>query len=215
MSDEKPIKTNYPGNSHKSVNNPEKKAVEKVITGTAVTRPKGLGSKIAEAFIMDDTKTVGQYILFDVVIPTTKNLIMDMGNEFLSRLLNGTGGSRIRRDAFGRSTGGSVGYNKMYSGSSGRGDDRERPMSNRARATHDFDEIEIETRGEAEDVLATMGDRLDQYGMVTLTDLYDMVGISGSFADDKWGWVDLRGSEVVRNRAGRYVLSLPKPKPMD
>jgi hypothetical protein len=88
-------------------------------------------------------------------------------------------------------------------------------MSNRARATHDFDEIEIETRGEAEDVLATMGDRLDQYGMVTLTDLYDMVGISGSFADDKWGWVDLRGSEVVRNRAGRYVLSLPKPKPMD
>lgn len=215
MSDEKPIKTsNYPSNSHKKTEiKPERTQVEKVISGTAVARPKGLGSKIAESFIQDDTKTVGQYILFDVIIPTTQRLIIDMGNEFLSRLFMGTGGSRIRRDSFGRSTGGTTGYNKMYSGSSGRGD--ERPMSNRARATHDFDEIEIETRPEAEDVLATMGDRLDQYGMVTLTDLYDMVGISGSFADDKWGWVDLRGSEVVRNRNGRYVLSLPKPRPMD
>lgn len=215
MSDEKPIRTNYPSNSHKQAAEPEKKPVVKVISGTATTRPKGMGSKIQEAFIMDDSKTVGQYILFDVVIPTTKGLIQDMVNEFLSRLLNGTGSTRISRTRLGSPTA-SVGYNKMYSGSAGTGvRPDERVLSTRARATHDFDDIELETRGEAEDVLITMGDRLDQYGMVTVSDLYDMVGVTGSFADDKWGWVDLRGSEVVRTRNNRYVLSLPKPKPID
>lgn len=217
MSDEKPIRTNYPSNSHKNqvtpAAQPDRTPVPKVIQGNAVARQKGLGKQIQQAFIMDDTKTVGQYILFDVVIPTTKKLIMDMGNEFLSRMLNGTGSSRISRDSFGRPT--SKSYGSYFGGSSRRDREDERPMSNRARATHDFDEIELDTRAEAEEVLGAMGDRLDQYGMVTLTDLYDMVGITGSFADDKWGWVDLRGSEAVRTRSGKYVLSLPKPKPMD
>lgn len=212
------IKNHYPANTHKSKEKvkvdsdiPEKK-VEKVVEG--VHRKKGLGKRIAETFTGDDARNVGEYVLFDVMIPAAKAMISDAASQGVERMLFGDvrrpRGSAGSRSAY-------TSYNRMSTPSSpGRAfePDGPRQLSKRARANHDFGEVIIPDRGKAELVLDRMGELLDMYGMVTVSDFYDLVDITGSYTDDKWGWYDLRSARVVRDRAG-YVIDLPQPNPID
>lgn len=59
-----------------------------------------------------------------------------------------------------------------------------------------------------------MQDLIDTYGMVSVADLYDLVGINGSYTDNKYGWTHLRSADVQRVRDG-YLLKLPKALPFD
>lgn len=67
----------------------------------------------------------------------------------------------------------------------------------------------IETLSEANEVLTQMFDLLERYEVVTVSDLYELLGVSGNFTDERYGWTDLRGSRVSRARGGGYVLDLP------
>lgn len=84
-------------------------------------------------------------------------------------------------------------------------------MSRKARANHDFYEIIIPTRPEAEAVLEGLFALLDEYEVASVADLYEMVGESSQFTDRNWGWTDLRGSDIRRVREG-YLLDLPRPE---
>ena len=86
-------------------------------------------------------------------------------------------------------------------------------MSHAGRATHDFGEIIFDTRGDAEIVLERMSDLISDYGMATVSDLYDFCGMTGEYTDDRWGWTSSRAFVVVRTRGG-YILDLPKPSPI-
>jgi hypothetical protein len=52
------------------------------------------------------------------------------------------------------------------------------------------------------------------YGQASISDLYELVGITANFTDNKWGWTDLRSSSVSRARDG-YLLNLPRPILLD
>jgi hypothetical protein len=79
---------------------------------------------------------------------------------------------------------------------------------------HDFNEIILATRVEAEEVLDRLFDILNKYQTVSVSDLYELVGITANFTDEKWGWTELRGSQVAKVRNG-YLLDLPRPEPLD
>ena len=103
-----------------------------------------------------------------------------------------------------------VSYRKYY-------DDRERRdsgSSNHTRSGYEYDDIIIENRGEAEDVLSRMDELIDQYGLVSVADLYDLVGINGNYTDNKYGWFNIRTASVVRVRDG-YMIKLPKAVPLN
>jgi hypothetical protein len=87
-------------------------------------------------------------------------------------------------------------------------------LSRPARMRHAFDEIVINTRPEAEEVLDRMFDLISKYDAVAVSDLYELTGITATHADHKWGWDDLRGSNVGRVRGGGYLLELPDPIPL-
>ena len=87
-------------------------------------------------------------------------------------------------------------------------------MSHRARATHDFGEIIIPTRPEADAVLEGLFAILEEYDVVSVSDLYEMTGVTSHFTDRKWGWTDLRGSDIHRIREG-WLLDLPRPEVID
>lgn len=215
----KKVSPNYPGNSNKQKVAPEGTDVqkepraEKIITGEVKQRKKPLGRKIAETFTGDDMHSVGTYVLFDVILPAAKSMIADAGREGLERLLFGDS-RRSSSSSGGRSS--YTSYNRMHNSAQDRpsGLSASRPLSNKSRSTHNFDEIVLQSRGEAEQVLEGLLTVLDQYDVATVSDLYDLLGISGSFADDKWGWTDLRGSSVSRVRDG-YLLNLPRTTPID
>lgn len=213
---------NYPANSRtqkvkiSSEKMPEDKKVEKVIQGTARKRKKGFFKKLAEAFIEDDTKSVGNYILYDILIPAAKDMINDMGTGALEMLLFGERRSsgRILR---GRGT--SQPYTN-YNSVTYRGTTQQAPQAYRRdisrvnRSRHDFGEIVLDTRGEAEDVLAHLFDLTVEYGMASVADLYELVGAESQFTDNKYGWRNLSSASVVRVRDG-YLINLPRTELLD
>ena len=100
-----------------------------------------------------------------------------------------------------------------YRDYSRRDDDRDRFRDSRTRTGYSHDDIVLETRGEAEEVLSRMDELIDTYGVVSVADLYDLIGKSCEYTDNKYGWTNIRNAEPIRVRDG-YMLKLPKALPI-
>jgi len=153
--------------------------------------------------------------VFDVLVPQSRDIFSDVISSFVERMIYGDShrGGRRSRSRHGNSYG-HIDYENRYSSNSSRRRDESRNMSRKGRAVHDFDEIILETRAEAEEVIDRLFNRIEEFGMVSVADLYDMVGVTGTYIDLKWGWIDFRGARVSHVRGG-YLLDLPKPEPID
>ena len=192
----------YKSNSHRSKEiEREEKKVERVVKGQVKSKKK---NKFADTFISEDAASVKEYIIFDVLIPAAKNAISDMVTTGIQMMLYGEvrGGSK--------SKGTKVSYSKYYDDRR----DRDYDRRSRTRSGYDYDEIILESRAEAEEVLNSMDDLLERYGLVSVADLYDLVGITGNYTDNKYGWTNLRHASVQRLRDG-YLLKLPRAIPLD
>jgi len=212
--DKETLRDSFPSNSRKKRDKSkgDEKKVDKVITGSVKKQKRGLGKKVADVILEDDTKSVGNYVVYDVLVPAAKSMLSDMITGAVEMFLFGEKrGSRTRREG-GRSY---TSYGSYYR-SSDRDRDfrREREISRSGRARHDFDELILETRGEAEEVLSHLVDLVEDYGMATVADLYDLVGITSNYTDDKYGWTNLHTASVSRVRGG-YLISLPRTKVID
>jgi len=206
----------YPGNSQNKRPDPtpapEPKKLEPVITGKVIRKKPSIGKKFKEIFIGDDAQSVWLYLAYDILVPAVKDTVSDMVSMGVERMLFGEGRAPGRR--YGGSSDGPrfTNYNKVSSGRDryDRGGER-RQLSRRARAAHNFDEIILETRVEANEVLNRLFDVIERYDAVKVSDLYDLVGATGDFTDEKYGWTDLRGAKVVKTGVG-YLLDLPTPE---
>lgn len=200
-----PDQTAFPSNSHKAKEEKEKK-VEKVIQGNVTTRKKPLGKKFSENFLGDDIQNVRGYIIFDVIIPAIKETISSVVSNGVEMLLFG----EPKANKVGKKNGSYVSYSSYYNKS-----ERRKPNTSNRGDRHDFRDIILETRGEAEEVLSNMVDLVYDYGAVSVADLYDLVGITGNFTDNRYGWTDMSGSSVARARGGGYIIDLPKVTLLD
>ena len=59
-----------------------------------------------------------------------------------------------------------------------------------------------------------MDELVDTYGVVRVADLYDLVGKTGDYTDNKYGWTNIRNAEIVRVREG-YWIKMPRAMPID
>ena len=205
---------NYPSNSQRDKKKPlqakKRPEFKPVIEGGVTQKRKGLGSKIAETFTGDDINSVGDYILFDVILPTAKAMISDAISQGIERLLFGDSGSRRSRSASISSGKTFVNYGKMSSKSN----DRPRELSSYARNSHDFDEVVVDDRGKAERILENLENAIDEYDFVTVADFYSMISITPSFTDHKYGWTSIKGASIDRDRQG-YRIILPATSALD
>lgn len=205
------MESEFPPNSARSkveAETPEEKKVESVVSGAVQRRKKPLGKRFQDTFFNGDARGTAGFVVASVLIPAAKDMLVETGQQFIERMVYGE--SKRRSFTRGPNPAGHIAYNRM--GAS----DRPPPasMSRRARARHDFDEIVLESRGEAEEVLDRMFDLLSRYDSVSVADLYELTGIQSAHTDQKWGWPDLRGSQVTRTRTGGYVIDLPEPSPL-
>ena len=202
------VEYDYKPNSHKSKQEnelAEKKKVEKVVRGNVKTKKKK-SSSIKDVFISEDAANVKSYVFLDVLVPAIKKAISDVVRDGIDIILWGE--ARSKKSSSNASY---VSYSS-YSGRDRR--DERRYSDSRVRSAYSYDDIILETRGEAEDVLDRMGELIDTYGIVSVADMYDLVGISGNYTDNKYGWTNLRNAEPIRVRDG-YLLKLPKPGPIN
>lgn len=205
-------RVSIPGNSHKereqkTVEVEPKEPVQKIIEGKVVTRKQAWWKRATRSLVADDIQNIRGYLLTDIVLPTARNFIRDIVVASTDRALYGS--SRVNRDGPRFGLGGNVGgirtkYDQMSTA---------RPMSRDAQRRHDFDEVVLDSNSEAVEVVEALISRVMRYGAASVADLYDLVGVTGSFADQKWGWTDLSTADVRPSRGG-FLLDLPQPEPL-
>ena len=210
MTDEPKPVANYKPNSQKARINEEikiEKVVAQVTTNPVIEKKKSLGAKFRESFAGDDAQSVGSYLIMDVVIPATKNLIFDMLSEGARRILFGSAGGGGRAFSSSLVNNGRTAYNKVYNvGASPRSQDQQ---FDKVAPSNDIPNIIMQTRGEAEMVLESLIALVDQYSSASKADLYATVGRTASHTDTKFGWTNLSTASVQHIREG-YMLVLPR-----
>lgn len=192
-----PETTLYPSNSKLK----KEKKIEKVIEGSVKTSKMPLRTKLAQTFLADDAEDVKGYIFFDVIVPEIKNTILDASHKALEMLFFGSVSSGRKGDAY-------VKYNRSSLNSSS-------TKRTEVSKPKDFREFTYDTRSDAEEVLINMQDLIDEYGFVSIADLYDLCGLTGNWTDNKYGWADLRGAKVSMKRGGGYVINFPRAEQLD
>lgn len=202
-----------PGNSNaskqtltrsSSIESEPERHVEQIATGKKV--PQSAGKKFLSNLFADDVANIKEYILWDVLMPAFKNAISDTVTNGIDMLLFG-------QTRTGRSSK-KVNYSGIYSSGSSRvirfnDRDREESRSRRGISGYQFQEIILDSRAEAEDVLWHLRRIEQQYGMVSVADMYDAVGETSDFTDNKWGWTDLDGATIQRVSNG-FILKMPR-----
>jgi hypothetical protein len=195
----------YKPNSFKSKEQAEaakEKKVEKVVEGVVISKKKNEIQKFTDVFISEDASNVKSYLLMDIIVPAMKKAISDVVSNGIDMILYGgtkkpSGASKISYKP----------YERMYEKPNNRG-------TSVARNSYNYDDIILENRGEAEEVLSRMDEIVDMYGMVSVADLYDLVGIAANYTDNKYGWTDIRGAYTARTKDG-YILKLPRALPLN
>lgn len=200
----------FTGNSFKAKEeDAQTKKIEKVVTGNAKVKKKSDFQKLVDVFIPEDVNNVKDYIVMDVLIPAAKKTIVDVISCATDRLFYGEPGSgRSRGNSITRES--RVSYGSYYN--SGRRGDIV-PDSSSYRAGYNYNEIILETRAEAEDVLDSLNELIEVYKMASVADLYDLVGVTGDYTDVNYGWKTIRNANIVRDKDG-YILKMPRPLPL-
>lgn len=201
----------YQSNSKKSkteLSQPQPdKNIEKVISGEVVVHKKSLGRKFRDIFIGADFGSVVRYVGSDVLIPALRNLIVDASTKGIERMMYGD--NAIRR----RNHGPRITYNSPINrGGGGYRESSPTRPSQRSRRQSREDFI-LSSREEADMVLERMNDIIDQFEVVSVADLNELVGFPASHIDNKWGWTHLGGATVRQIREG-YLIDLPGAEPI-
>jgi len=179
----------------------KKEKVEKIVKGAVKTKKK---NSLLNMFISDDIVDLKSYVIYDVLVPTVKKAISDIVTNGVDMLLFGETGKHKRS-----STSSKISYRSYY-------DREDRDINKHVRARkniYTYDDITLETREEAIDVLNRLDELIDVYGIASVADLYDLVGTKGDYTDCKYGWVDLRSATYVETRKG-YLLKMPRTMPL-
>lgn len=188
--------------------NPTQEKREKqapVITGETKEKKKTLWTRIKEEFISEDRQSIGEYLIFDVLIPTIKETIITMGQNSIEMIFNGRSGYRSRN--YGRAYDSRSSYRQYY--------DQRDYNKPRISSGYDYNEILFASRGDADAVLYRMQEILNQYQIVSVADYLELSGRSSSHTDYNYGWTNLYGTRILKDRSGGYYLELPRPMALD
>lgn len=217
----------FPGNSNASkVNRPkvasprvevevEGPAQPKIVTGKVIRRKTPLGRRFAETFFKGDG--VVAYLLKDVLIPAAQNLLTDFVTQGIEKAVYGEVQSRPRTGYSGYR--GSSTINRPYTQYNQPTTIISRPGVNRAVPERrpitqpdalDIGDVILETKVEAQSIAEKLMEIVEEYQVVTVATLNEMLGQTPEYTDNKFGWTNLSSMDIKRVREGWLIL-LPSP----
>ena len=198
------------GNSN--VDRQEKeKEMRKVVQGKVTTRKQSAGKRLRESLGLEETRTVGDYLVWEVLIPAAKEMVADLVKRGIDVFLYGGSarGSSYSRTSSGRSH---VSYEGYYRKDRDRQRDADRSYSRyNPRGFSDFREFVFDDKRDAELVLSELCEAIDVYGWAKVSDFYSLVGeTERNFTAQGYGWEALGNATIERVRDG-WVIDLPRP----
>lgn len=184
-------------------NTVDREKIEKIISGTAKVRKNNV-RKLTNTFFAEDMSTVKTHLKDDLIIPELKRLIVNLLKDGVDILFNGRVNRNGKSDRF---IGDRFSYDKCSSSLSSA------PI--RTSSRFNYDDIEFESRSEAQMVLDHMHHVIHSYGFVTVGEMYDMVGRTAPFTANNYGWTNINNAEVDRVYGGGYIIKLPRAMPIE
>jgi hypothetical protein len=191
---------------------PDDKKVEAIVSTPVIVKKKGIFRRAKDTLIEVDFKSTVAYVIADVLIPAAKEMVFDS-------IINGA-----KYSIFGDSRGGRRGYTPereshvVYNrgidrGSRSMGISRYAPEPTRGSRTHRYgiDNFIIVDKQEAELILENMAEAIEQFQVVSVADLNQMIGVPVRPIDHKWGWSRMDGVDMYQVREG-YMIDLPEPE---
>lgn len=206
----------FPNNSSRAKSSKEEAPeeqphIEKIVSdGVRISKPSRF-KKFRRSFIAGDASTVGEHVLWNLLIPAAKDALSDMGSTFIDMMIYGEKRSRIpsqQAPTQGLGSTSKINYGGISTGS--------RPILAPSQDIHagqgrfSPNDITVPTRAQADAIISKMFDVLEKYNVVTVANLYSMVGQSTDMIDYKWGWTNLDSADVKRVRQGVHLV-LPPP----
>jgi hypothetical protein len=201
--------TDYSNSHKKRAKQPDepvdKPKVEAIVTGTV--RKRGVGAKIKGIFFGGEFKTAARYVAADVILPAFRNLFVDATTRGVERVVFGEAQQRRSRPV---AYGSRINYTGPWQS---RPQDRallpdQRPHSMPRQVRKESNEVVVGSREDADNVMERMYDMLERYEVVSVADLYQLIGHPASHIDNKWGWTQLNNTEIRQVREG-YLIDLP------
>lgn len=180
-----------------------------VVKGNVKIKKEPLSRKFSDVFLSDSIDNVKSYVIFDVVVPAIKDLIVSMVTNGTEMLVNGrSGGNR-------GSNRGRTDYNARFTRGNNIGHN-EGPIRGNPRDRYSYNDIIFDSRGDAREVLDCMFDILDRFKMVSIADFYELAHAEEceKYTDRKYGWFELSSADITRDRDG-YRINLPRPELLD
>lgn len=214
MQDFKPNSNRFKEEQNKTASVPAttepKKKIQKVVKNDVTVKKKNPAQVAFDKFVNEDVGNIKTYIVNDVIIPTIKNTIWDAFTNSLDMILYGSKGGN-RTGAGSSRNAPYVSYNKM---SDNRAGSSRNSSNDTNKDPFDFESIVFATNADAKSVLDNMNTILDEYKIVSVADLYDLVGKSCDYTYQYFGWQNLRKAQITRVRRG-YIIDLPRPMPIE
>lgn len=211
------------GNSHKAraaaeaaaAPQPPREKLESVVKkGTVIQKKPNILKRTARSMVADDVQNVGDFVVTDILVPALRNLLYDVIVGGAGRTIFGTTQTRrpgMNPGLFGTAQNLKTAY---HNASNPQASVAPQPgMSKQAQARFDFSEISLTDHSEAITIVEMLKMRVVEYGTASVADLYDLLGHTGAFTDQNWGWSDLSMAGVKQHRSG-FVLDLPHPVPL-
>lgn len=182
---------------------PEKKEITAVVDSSSVTvQKRGIGSKIKDLFVAADLRSVMHFIGYDIILPAARSMIVDSASKGVERIMygpdprRGTPGTRSR-----------FSYQTPVSREGFR-DPRTNPPDRSRFPRAGRNDYILQSRQEAELVVEELYNLLGVYEHVSVAELKEVMGLPSVHTDHKWGWYDLRGTNIRPIRDG-FLIDLP------
>lgn len=201
----------YESNSFKSkeesVSTQEKKT-GKIISGTVKKKKKSDVKKFLDVFIPEDIPNVKNRIFSTIITPAIKRIIDD-GIDTIAEGVRTFFLGEDYRPSNKQTTTNTISYRNYYDKSRTKIYPTEQDCVSRK-----LDDLIFQSRRDVEEILLTLEEDINRYGIVSVADLYDLCGISHSYTDNNYGWTEVSDWEIVRTRNG-FRLKIPRAMPID
>lgn len=190
------------------------RVITKKIT-TAKPMKRSIFSRIGNAlFGKGGVRSIGSYIGKEVVVPAIQNIIVEGITNGVNMMVYGEGHRPGRPVSSGyrpRPVGGSGyvnyadKYNQQPAPSNGNN------YITNVRATNRVTDYVIADLGDAKDVLSRLGEQAMTYGVASIADYYDMIGVETAYTDYDYGWVeeDILHT-TIKGANGGWYIDFPK-----
>lgn len=215
------MRKRYPGNSVKQRDEVQEALSKAVSESTPKVKQVAKGKvrkqsrlkKFTRYIIEDNIESAKEKTLGEIIIPGVKTLIFDTLTDMLDIMLFGGNGAPMGRYAASPRVrkGGQTSYDKYYNGkTTGNGT---RGGSYRD-VPYDPDDIILDTRAQANNALNELNNIILKYGQASVANFYDIVGVTGEWTDNRYGWTSLRGAGIKPVRDG-FMIILPPTVVLD